>query len=197
MAKEEKIEEIDVTKDFFNIYISGIDTYGSVNKTSRSDVNLILSVNPKSNQILITSIPRDYYVVLADKKGLKDKLNAALNQLHHTFGEYQNNVVAYRYLARGGYLELNIIGLHLRDEEIESDVEINVFCFLGRRNVKFRYSCIISGAGCRRVAGIKSTCKMCAKQYKAQQYHACVENKRSLFGCFLHASVHRLSLGNF
>jgi anionic cell wall polymer biosynthesis LytR-Cps2A-Psr (LCP) family protein len=71
---ENDIKEIDVTKDFFNVYVSGIDTYGSVNKTSRSDVNLVVSVNPKTNKILITSIPRDYYVSLAGKSGLKDKL---------------------------------------------------------------------------------------------------------------------------
>ncbi len=72
-----KVNNIDVTKDFFNIYISGIDTYGSVNKTSRSDVNLVLSINPKTKQVLITSIPRDYYVTLAGKKGMKDKLTHA------------------------------------------------------------------------------------------------------------------------
>ncbi len=74
---ENKVSKIDVTKEFFNIYISGVDTYGSVNKTSRSDVNLVLSVNPKSHEILITSIPRDYYVSLAGKSGLKDKLTHA------------------------------------------------------------------------------------------------------------------------
>lgn len=74
---ENKANKIDVTEDFFNIYISGIDTYGSVNKTSRSDVNLIVSVNPKTNEVLITSIPRDYYVSLAGKTGLKDKLTHA------------------------------------------------------------------------------------------------------------------------
>ena len=74
---ENKINKIDVTEDFFNIYISGIDTYGSVNKTSRSDVNLVASINPKTKEVLITSIPRDYYVSLAGKKGLKDKLTHA------------------------------------------------------------------------------------------------------------------------
>lgn len=74
---ENKVNKIDVTEDFFNIYISGIDTYGSVNKTSRSDVNLVVSVNPKTKEVLITSIPRDYYVTLAGKTGLKDKLTHA------------------------------------------------------------------------------------------------------------------------
>ena len=48
----------------FNVYISGIDTYGSLSTVSRSDVNLIVSVNPKERKILITTIPRDTYVNL-------------------------------------------------------------------------------------------------------------------------------------
>ena len=74
---EEKTKDIsknvNVTKDPFVVYISGIDTYGSVSTVSRSDVNMILTVNPKTKQILMTSIPRDYYVTLANK-GKKDKL---------------------------------------------------------------------------------------------------------------------------
>lgn len=65
-----------VTEDTFNIFISGIDTYGSVSKVSRSDVNMIVTVNPKTKQILLTSIPRDYYVVLGTK-GAYDKLTHA------------------------------------------------------------------------------------------------------------------------
>lgn len=49
----------------FNIYISGIDTYGALTKVSRSDVNMIVSVNQKDKKILITTIPRDTYVNLA------------------------------------------------------------------------------------------------------------------------------------
>lgn len=48
--------------DSFNIYLSGIDTYGSLSNVSRSDVNIIVSVNPSKGKILITSIPRDTYV---------------------------------------------------------------------------------------------------------------------------------------
>lgn len=59
--------EVDITKDAFNIFISGIDTYGSVSSVSRSDVNMIITVNPNTHKILITSIPRDYYVTLAGK----------------------------------------------------------------------------------------------------------------------------------
>ena len=73
---EDIASEVDITKDAFNIYVSGIDTYGSVSSVSRSDVNMIITVNPKTHKILITSIPRDYYVTLAGKNA-KDKLTHA------------------------------------------------------------------------------------------------------------------------
>ena len=63
--KNEK-ENIDITNDSYNILITGVDTYGSITKVSRSDVNMVISINPKDNKILITSIPRDYYVYLSD-----------------------------------------------------------------------------------------------------------------------------------
>ena len=69
-------KKVDITKDTFSIYVSGIDTYGAVSSVSRSDVNMVITVNPKTNKILITSIPRDYYVPLAGKNG-KDKLTHA------------------------------------------------------------------------------------------------------------------------
>ncbi len=73
---EDITKGVDITKDAFNIYVSGIDTYGAVSSVSRSDVNMVITVNPKTNKILITSIPRDYYVNLAGKNG-KDKLTHA------------------------------------------------------------------------------------------------------------------------
>ena len=66
-------KDIDVTSDSYNILITGIDSYGSITRVSRSDVNMIVSVNPKENKILLTSIPRDYYVYLSDY-GDYDKL---------------------------------------------------------------------------------------------------------------------------
>ena len=68
---------VNVTKDVFNIYISGMDEYGKVSEVSRSDVNMIMTINPKTKQILMTNIPRDYYVQLHDTTGYKDKLTHA------------------------------------------------------------------------------------------------------------------------
>lgn len=64
---------VSVTNTPFIIYISGIDTYGSIATVSRSDVNMIVTVNPNTKKILLTSIPRDYYVTLANMNK-KDKL---------------------------------------------------------------------------------------------------------------------------
>ena len=57
----------------FNVYITGIDTSGSINNVSRSDANIIATVNTNTHEVLLTSIPRDYYVTLHSKDS-KDKL---------------------------------------------------------------------------------------------------------------------------
>lgn len=71
------VKDADVTKDAFNIYISGIDVYGDISSISRSDVNMIATVNPNNHKVLLTSIPRDYYVQLHGTTGYKDKLTHA------------------------------------------------------------------------------------------------------------------------
>ncbi|MGQ7373113.1 LCP family glycopolymer transferase CpsA [Streptococcus suis] len=55
-----------ISGDSFNVYISGIDTYGPISSVSRSDVNIIMTVNRKTNKILLTTTPRDSYVAIAD-----------------------------------------------------------------------------------------------------------------------------------
>ena len=74
-AKKQKVKE--TTKESFIVYISGIDTYGNISSVSRSDVNILAVVNPKTSQILLVSIPRDYYVQLHGTTGVKDKLTHA------------------------------------------------------------------------------------------------------------------------
>ena len=62
-----------INNGVFNVYISGIDTSGSISNVSRSDANIIATVNTNTHEVLLTSIPRDYYVTL-HSKGAKDKL---------------------------------------------------------------------------------------------------------------------------
>ena len=54
-----------VDSKVFNIYISGIDTYGSISTVSRSDVNIIMTVNMNTHKILLTTTPRDAYVKIS------------------------------------------------------------------------------------------------------------------------------------
>ncbi len=63
-----------VTKDPFNICITGIDVRGTIDEEGRSDVNMIVTVNPETEQILLTSIPRDYEIYMPDKDNAMDKL---------------------------------------------------------------------------------------------------------------------------
>ena len=80
---EEPIAQTEVTTKPFNVYISGIDVYGKISQTSRSDVNIIATINPVTKKILLTSTPRDYYVPLYAKGGksysggMPDKLTHA------------------------------------------------------------------------------------------------------------------------
>ena len=70
-------ETVDVGEPF-NVLISGIDVYGDISQTSRSDVNIIVTVNPKTKKILLTSTPRDYYVPIPGvSDGVRDKLTHA------------------------------------------------------------------------------------------------------------------------
>ena len=90
--------DVDATKPFV-VYISGIDTYGSVSTVSRSDVNMLAVVNPTTHQMLLVNTPRDYYVQLHGTSGTRDKLTHAgtygigmsrrtLEDLYHTKIDY-------------------------------------------------------------------------------------------------------------
>lgn len=73
----EQEEEANVEEPF-NIYISGIDVSGPITTNSRSDVNIIMTVNPNTKKILLTTTPRDYYVTLPGVSGeARDKLTHA------------------------------------------------------------------------------------------------------------------------
>ena len=73
--------ETDHKKDWdgntFTVYISGIDTYGNVSAKSRSDVNILATINPDTHQVLLVSTPRDFYVPLSISNGVPDKLTHA------------------------------------------------------------------------------------------------------------------------
>lgn len=66
--------DVDVTQETFAVYLTGIDQRGSIGVRGRSDVNKVLIINPKTRQILIVDIPRDYYIEQVCQYNQKDKL---------------------------------------------------------------------------------------------------------------------------
>ncbi|MDW8681167.1 LCP family protein [Streptococcus suis] len=97
-----------VSGDSFNIYISGIDTYGPISSVSRSDVNIIMTVNRATHKILLTTTPRDSYVAIADGgQNQYDKLthagiygvNASVHTLENLYGIDISNYVRLNFTS--------------------------------------------------------------------------------------------------
>ena len=73
----------DITQHPFNVLITGSDSRVGINENARSDVNMVITVNPTTNTVLLTSIPRDYYVttVCDAADGCQ---NGAMDKITHT-----------------------------------------------------------------------------------------------------------------
>lgn len=116
-----------LTKEPFTVYISGIDTYGEVSATSRSDVNIIAVVNPTTHQILLITTPRDSYVPLYGpevEQGAMDKLTHAgvygIETSMETLGElYETDI---NYYVRLNFTSLIDIVDILGGVDVESEV---------------------------------------------------------------------------
>lgn len=63
--------------EVFTVFISGIDSRSGLVAKSRSDVNILASVNTATHKVVLISTPRDYYVPLSISNGAKDKLTHA------------------------------------------------------------------------------------------------------------------------
>lgn len=64
IEKTDIVKVVDITKKPFNIYVAGGDAYGSIDNVTNTDVNMIITIDPINRKVLLTSIPRDYYVNL-------------------------------------------------------------------------------------------------------------------------------------
>lgn len=84
LLSDGKKADATITKKPFSIYVTGIDTYDSNDAQNRSDVNIIITVNPRTKQILMVSTPRDYYVDLYIADDEKDSgSNVGKDKLTH------------------------------------------------------------------------------------------------------------------
>lgn len=78
IEKNDIVKLVNVTNTPFNVYIAGGDGYGSIDYTFNTDVNMVATINPTTRKILLTSIPRDYYVNLVGQgPNAYDKLTHA------------------------------------------------------------------------------------------------------------------------
>ena len=118
--------------DVVNVYISGIDSRGGNNEGSRSDVNIIMSINKKTHNILMINTPRDYYVPLSISNGVRDKLTHA-----GVYGiECSRNTLEMLYgIQIDYYVKVNFSGF---EKIIDS---------LGGVDVTLDYSATLSQAG--------------------------------------------------
>ncbi|NTW95202.1 MAG: LCP family protein [Erysipelotrichaceae bacterium] len=81
IIREEISKAADTSKESFIILISGVDSRGTgmVKARARSDVNILLIINPRTHNVLTISIPRDTYVALGCRTGAMDKLTHSGN----------------------------------------------------------------------------------------------------------------------
>lgn len=119
-------EEEKNVEEPFNVYISGIDVSGAISTTSRSDVNIIMTVNPNTHKILLTSTPRDYYVTIPGISGeQRDKLTHAgiygvdksMETLENLYG------IDLSYYARVNFTSLMTIVDALGGVDVNSEYE--------------------------------------------------------------------------
>ena len=62
----------------FVIYVSGIDVAGKITTRSRSDVNILIAINPNTKKMILVTVPRDTYVPFPGvTDGAYDKLSHA------------------------------------------------------------------------------------------------------------------------
>ncbi|HFI0696156.1 TPA: LCP family protein [Streptococcus suis] len=157
IAKKVETTSEQITGDSFNIYISGIDTYGPISSVSRSDVNIIMTVNRATHKILLTTTPRDSYVAIADAgQNQYDKLthagvygvDASVHTLENLYGIDISNYIRLNFTSFlqlidlvGGidvYNEQEFTSLHGKYHFPVGEVHLNADQALGF--VRERYS---------------------------------------------------------
>lgn len=126
-----------VTKEPFNIFISGTDKEGPINTFALSDVNMIVTINPVTHQVLLTSIPRDYFVDIIgmDNVSGKDKLtHSAKGGINTTLQTVENFMgIDFNYYAKFNFTSfMNVI-----DELGGITIDVPKYQVIGRNDGVF------------------------------------------------------------
>lgn len=129
ISKDIKLKDnkIDITKDSFNVLISGLDTYGDINTISRSDVNLLATINPLKHEILITNTPRDYWVNLGTINQMDKLTHAGIYGIEETVTTIEKLYdLEINYYARVNYNSLINIVDAIDGVEINNPYEFGI-----------------------------------------------------------------------
>lgn len=99
---------VEVTEEPFNVYITGIDQWASEKgmDLERSDVNMIVTVNPATKQMLLTSIPRDSYVKLHTAQQMDKLTHTGIYGVDETL----NTVSDWLGVDMNYYVKMNFTG---------------------------------------------------------------------------------------
>lgn len=116
VEKPKTAKPVNTESETFTILISGLDTEGPVNTVSRSDVNILMTVNPKTHEILTVSIPRDSFMPISCFGDAYDKLtHSGIQGIDCTQTTIENYFgIDINYYARVNFTSviniLNIVG---------------------------------------------------------------------------------------
>lgn len=100
-------KRIDLFKDPYLIYVSGIDVEGNALTRSESDMNFVLAINPNTNTMLTVDVPKDTYLRLACYGNKMDAIkNSGLYGIDCSMGTLEQ----YLQIEFNYYLRINLAG---------------------------------------------------------------------------------------
>lgn len=138
LSDDVEIPKYTIESGAFNIYISGIDTNGRISNVARSDANIILTVNTDTHTILLTSIPRDYYVTLHSKKS-KDKLtHSGIYGIQETYMTVEDLLgIDINYYVRVNFTTLEKIVNALGGIEVYSEYAFKSYVYSYKKGINY------------------------------------------------------------
>ena len=120
---------VNVTSDPFTVLITGNDSYGGLNENSRSDSNMLVTINPNTHQVLMTSIPRDTYMEMVCSAESSDCPDGQKDKLTHSgiygVGTTAQSIEKYFGVTINYYVRVNFSSLvNLVDALGGVDIEV-------------------------------------------------------------------------
>ena len=72
------LKPVDILNEGFTVLINGVDLSGTnVMKNARADINILVTINPKTKEVNVQVVPRDLYAAIPCAANKKSKINRA------------------------------------------------------------------------------------------------------------------------